>query len=210
MAERGPLPPARGDRTARLDVPSVAARAVLPLRVAGVPGDGGDLQRDREGAPGVRFRRAPAATSRRSSGGASTNGRASRGRTGFPPDRAGRLGARRRRERLIHHGEASTRFSPTEVWEAKNPWLLEKVELAPDRAGPGGTAAASASTFFFHALQDCYVTSAVERTKNAPWGLEGGGFARPNGAALARADGVASSSARRRGCSYRRGRRSSC
>jgi len=29
----------------------------------------------------------------------------------------------------------------------------------------------------------------VERTKNAPWGLEGGGFARPNGVALKRADG---------------------
>ena len=39
---------------------------------------------------------------------------------------------------LIHHAEAATRFSPTEVWEAKNPWLLEQVELAAGlvRAGP--------------------------------------------------------------------------
>ena len=33
--------------------------------------------------------------------------------------------------------EAATRFSPTEVWESKNPWLLEKVELATDSCGPG-------------------------------------------------------------------------
>jgi N-methylhydantoinase B len=85
---------------------------------------------------------------------------------------------------LIHHGEASTRFSPTEVWESKNPWLLEKVELAPDSCGPGRHRGGLGVDFFFHALQDCYVTSAVERTKTAPWGLEGGGEARPNGAAI--------------------------
>ena len=38
---------------------------------------------------------------------------------------------------LMHHAEAATRFSPTEVWEAKNPWLIEQVELAPDSCGPG-------------------------------------------------------------------------
>jgi N-methylhydantoinase B len=76
------------------------------------------------------------------------------------------------------------------VWESKNPWLLEKVELAPDSCGPGEHRGGLGVDFFFHALQDCYVTSAVERTKNAPWGLEGGGFARPNGAALAHADGT--------------------
>ena len=77
--------------------------------------------------------------------------------------------------------EAATRFTPIEVWEAKNPWLLERVELAPGlvRARPR-TAAASASTCSFRVLEDAWLTSAVERTKNAPWGLEGGGAARPN------------------------------
>ena len=31
---------------------------------------------------------------------------------------------------LIHVSEAATRFSPVEVWEARNPWLVEQVELA--------------------------------------------------------------------------------
>jgi N-methylhydantoinase B len=34
------------------------------------------------------------------------------------------------------------------------------------------------------------VTSALERTKNAPWGLEGGGAGRANGAALRLPDGT--------------------
>ena len=38
----------------------------------------------------------------------------------------------------MHHSEAATRFSPVEVWEAKNPWLIERFELAPDSCGPGG------------------------------------------------------------------------
>ena len=38
---------------------------------------------------------------------------------------------------LMHVSEAATRFTPIEVWEAKNPWLLERVELAQDSCGPG-------------------------------------------------------------------------
>src|SRR5918911_4491627 len=38
---------------------------------------------------------------------------------------------------LIHISESATRFPPAEVWEAKNPSLLERVELAPDSCGPG-------------------------------------------------------------------------
>jgi N-methylhydantoinase B len=90
---------------------------------------------------------------------------------------------------LIHHAEAATRFSPTEVWESKNPWVVEKVELAPDSCGPGQHRGGLGVDFFFHMLEDCYVTSAVERTKTRPWGLQGGGEARPNGAVLQRPDG---------------------
>jgi N-methylhydantoinase B len=91
---------------------------------------------------------------------------------------------------LIHHAEAATRFSPTEVWESKNPWLLEKVELAPDSCGAGRYRGGLGPELFFHALEDCYVTSAVERTKTPPWGLEGGLPARPNRAALRAPDGT--------------------
>jgi N-methylhydantoinase B len=90
---------------------------------------------------------------------------------------------------LIHHAEAATRFSPTEVWESKNPWLLEKVELAPDSGGPGRHRGGLGVDLFFEALEEMWVTSAVERTKTAPWGLEGGLAARANNAALRNPDG---------------------
>jgi len=90
---------------------------------------------------------------------------------------------------LIHHGEAATRFSPVEVWEARNPWLLEKVELAPDSGGAGRHRGGLGVDMFFHLLEDSYATTVVERTKNAPWGLEGGLSGRPNGVAVRRPDG---------------------
>ncbi|HZQ82258.1 MAG TPA: hydantoinase B/oxoprolinase family protein, partial [Gaiellaceae bacterium] len=91
---------------------------------------------------------------------------------------------------LIHHAEAATRFSPTEVWESKNPWLLEKVELAPDSGGAGTHRGGLGLEMFFHMLEDSYVTSATERTKSAPWGIAGGGEARPNKVVLRLPDGT--------------------
>jgi N-methylhydantoinase B len=91
---------------------------------------------------------------------------------------------------LMLHGQAATRFSPTEVWESKNPWLLEKVELAPDSCGPGKHRGGLGVDIFFHMLEDSYVTSATERTKTAPWGIDGGGEARPNDVVLRLNDGT--------------------
>jgi N-methylhydantoinase B len=91
---------------------------------------------------------------------------------------------------LIHHAEAATRFSPVEVWEARNPWLLEKVELVPDSGGPGRHRGGLGVDMFFHLLEDSYATTVVERTKNAPWGLEGGLPGRPNGIAVRGLDGI--------------------
>jgi N-methylhydantoinase B len=81
---------------------------------------------------------------------------------------------------LIHVSEAATRFPPAEVWEAKNPSLLEKVELAPDSCGPGRHRGGLGVDLVFRALEDSWLTSTVERQRNAPWGLAGGGDARPN------------------------------
>jgi N-methylhydantoinase B len=91
---------------------------------------------------------------------------------------------------MLHISESATRFSPIEVWESRNPWVVEKVELAIDSCGPGQYRGGPGIDFHFRMLEDTYVTTAVERTLNAPWGLEGGGSARPNAAAIISPDGT--------------------
>ncbi len=90
---------------------------------------------------------------------------------------------------MLHVG-SGCRFSPVEVWEARNPWLLEKAELAPDSCGPGRHRGGLGVDMHFQMREDAYLTSALERTRNAPWGLEGGGEGRPNGIALRAPDGT--------------------
>jgi N-methylhydantoinase B len=84
----------------------------------------------------------------------------------------------------MHHGEAACRFPPVEVWETRNPWLLERLELAPDSGGSGQYRGGLGLDMFFRVLEDCWVTSALERTKLAPWGLSGGGEGRANAVAI--------------------------
>lgn len=90
---------------------------------------------------------------------------------------------------IMHHGEAGTRITPVEVWEAKNPWMFEKFELRVDSGGPGKHRGGLGVDMFFHMLEDCWLTCGIERTKNNPWGLQGGGDARPNRAGIRHADG---------------------
>jgi N-methylhydantoinase B len=81
---------------------------------------------------------------------------------------------------IMHIGMSATRLPSVEVWEARNPWLLEKVELAPDSGGPGRFRGGLGLDIFFQALEDSYVTTIVDRTKTRPWGLEGGREGRAN------------------------------
>ena len=81
---------------------------------------------------------------------------------------------------LMHVSEAATRLTSAEVWEAKNPWLLQRAELAPDSGGPGRHRGGLGIDVSFEMLEDVWLTSTVERTKSPPWGLEGGGSARAN------------------------------
>jgi N-methylhydantoinase B len=90
---------------------------------------------------------------------------------------------------IMHHGEAGTRITPVEVWEAKNPWLFERFELRVDSCGPGRHRGGLGVDMFFGMLDDCWLTCGVERTQNAPWGLLGGGEAAPNRAAIRHPDG---------------------
>ncbi len=48
----------------------------------------------------------------------------------------------------------------------------------------------------FEMREDSWLTSTVERTKNAPWGLVGGGSARPNALEIELPDGTRSSHAK--------------
>jgi len=90
---------------------------------------------------------------------------------------------------LMHHLQSATRFSPVEVWEARDPWLVEKVELAPDSGGPGRFRGGLGVDFVFRVLEDLNITAVIERTKNAGPGLVGGGEGRANGATIVYEDG---------------------
>jgi N-methylhydantoinase B len=90
---------------------------------------------------------------------------------------------------LLHIGESATRFAPAEVWEARNPWLIERLELAPDSGGAGRFRGGLGIELRFRALEDCWLTSAIERTLTAPWGLHGGCVGRANSSSLYGTDG---------------------
>lgn len=80
----------------------------------------------------------------------------------------------------IHVCEAATRFPPVEVWEAKNPWVVEKMELAPDSCGAGKYRGGLGVDYVFRMREDSFVTVTLERCNNAPWGIAGGSEGRPN------------------------------
>jgi N-methylhydantoinase B len=90
----------------------------------------------------------------------------------------------------MHHCEAATRFTSLEVWEARNPWIMERCELAPDSGGPGKFRGGLGADISFRFVEDAFMISTVERTKNAPWGLEGGLPGRPNAGELRLPDGT--------------------
>lgn len=90
---------------------------------------------------------------------------------------------------MMYISQSATRLSPMEVWESRNPWLIERMELAQDSCGPGQYRGGLGLDLHFRMLEDTYVTPVIERTKNAPWGLEGGGLARANNATVVHPDG---------------------
>jgi N-methylhydantoinase B len=90
---------------------------------------------------------------------------------------------------LLHHAMAATRSVGVELWESKNPWILEKAELAADSGGAGRHRGGLGLHLFFEAAEDQWLTSALERTKTQPWGLRGGLAGSATTAALRQADG---------------------
>jgi N-methylhydantoinase B len=90
---------------------------------------------------------------------------------------------------MLHISESATRFAPLEVWEQRDPWITERMELATDSCGPGTWRGGPGIDFEFTFTEEINMTAAIERAHSAPWGLAGGGEARPNGAGVVYPDG---------------------
>jgi len=84
----------------------------------------------------------------------------------------------------MHHNSAGTRISPTEIWESRNPWLVNKIELAKDSCGAGKYRGGLGLNLVFEMLEETYVTTVVERTNFPPWGVNNGKAARSNNVIL--------------------------
>ncbi|MFD0664123.1 hydantoinase B/oxoprolinase family protein [Thermocatellispora tengchongensis] len=92
---------------------------------------------------------------------------------------------------LMFLSESATRFTPAEVWEARNPWRIERLALAPDSGGPGRFRGGLGLDLSFRCLEDQYLTAALARTELEPWGLDGGLPGRPNRLTVEYPDGTA-------------------
>ena len=74
----------------------------------------------------------------------------------------------------MHHAESATRFAPAEVWENRNPWLINRVELIQDSCGAGKNRGGLGVYFEITMLEDTFATTVCERVKFPPWGLNRG------------------------------------
>jgi N-methylhydantoinase B len=90
---------------------------------------------------------------------------------------------------MMYLSETATRLTPMEVWEVRNPWRIEQCALAQDSGGAGTFRGGLGLDLTFRVLEDCFLTSALARTKLAPWGLRGGRAGRPNLVLVTHPDG---------------------
>ncbi|WP_093174263.1 hydantoinase B/oxoprolinase family protein [Sinosporangium album] len=91
---------------------------------------------------------------------------------------------------LMYLSQSATRLTPAEVWEARNPWRIERMALAEDSGGPGTHRGGPGLDLSFRCLEDHYLTSALARTRTAPWGRAGGHAGRPGGLTVEHPDGT--------------------
>ena len=89
----------------------------------------------------------------------------------------------------MHHNSAGTRISPTEIWESKNPWLINKIELAKDSCGAGEVRGGLGLDLEFEMIEETFITTVVERTKNPPWGIKDGKAGRANNVQVIKKNG---------------------
>ncbi|MDF0597395.1 hydantoinase B/oxoprolinase family protein [Psychromarinibacter halotolerans] len=85
--------------------------------------------------------------------------------------------------------QSGTRLAPMEVWESRNPWIIEKLALAPDSGGAGKYRGGPGLDLEFRLLEDSFITPVVERTQNQPQGSNGGAPGRANGLTIRKPSG---------------------
>ena len=80
--------------------------------------------------------------------------------------------------------DGDTHNGPNEQAEAKYPIVVERFELIPESGGPGRHRGGLGIARTVRALTNLTVNSQSDRSKNPPWGLDGGGEATGNRMAL--------------------------
>ena len=91
---------------------------------------------------------------------------------------------------LLHIAESATRFSPIEIWEERDPLVVERYELAQDSGGPGRHQGGLGVDLAWRALEPIQITTQLERTQSLPTGRQGGGPGTPNAGFLRAPDGT--------------------
>ncbi|HWI74809.1 MAG TPA: hydantoinase B/oxoprolinase family protein [Baekduia sp.] len=88
------------------------------------------------------------------------------------------------------HAVAAGRLTPIEVLEARNPWITERFELAPDSGGAGRHRGGSGVDVVYRMLEDAWLTTSLEHRKVPPKGLAGGAPGRANAQFIRDVDGT--------------------
>ena len=85
--------------------------------------------------------------------------------------------------------QGDVRSAPIELQEIQYPFLIERFALRTDSGGAGLHRGGLGVELTYRALQSCVANINCERTKNPPWGLNGGKPGAVNEATLIRRDG---------------------
>jgi N-methylhydantoinase B len=90
---------------------------------------------------------------------------------------------------LMLIADSGIRTTPCEVWESRNPMLVERFELIPDTGGPGEFRGGNGVRYRLRALKEFTTTIAFERTKSPVLGINGGGDGTPSSITITYPDG---------------------
>jgi N-methylhydantoinase B len=85
--------------------------------------------------------------------------------------------------------QGDVRSAPIELQEIQYPFLIERFVLRTDSGGAGRYRGGLGVDLTYRALQNCTANVNCERTKDPPWGLNGGKPGAVNKATLIRSDG---------------------